>query len=108
MARGQPVGDDLVQPQRAAQVLEPILPEVSRPDAVDHLTSESPDRRLADDYVPALCDLADPRRPVDIEADVILVRDARLTCVEPYPDTHGGPVRPRCGCVPSLRRDDCP
>jgi hypothetical protein len=85
-----------------------MLPKVSRPDAVDHLTSESPDRRLTEDDVPTACDCADPRCPVDIEADVILVRDARLTCVEPYPDTHAGPIRPRCGCVPSLRRDDCP
>jgi hypothetical protein len=93
-------------PWGAAEPLEPIFAQVSRRDAVDLVTGQGPDRRLTDNHVPAVRDLADPRRAVDLEANVTLVPDPWLTGMEAHPDAYGKPVRPRSRCVPSLCRDD--
>jgi hypothetical protein len=77
----QPGGDDLVQLQGTAEVLEPVLAEIAQTDLLDRLTGQDPLRRLADDHLAAVRRRADPRSAVHVHPDVILTRDPRLARV---------------------------
>ena len=77
---------ELVQALRRAQVLEAVLAEVSerRRAGVEKVR-----RRLGQEYLASVPCAHDPRRPMDVEADVSLVRHDGLAGVEADPHGHG-------------------
>ena len=74
---------ELVELLRAPEVLEAVQAEVGQRNAVDERA-----RSLRDDDLAAVRGAHHPRRAVDVDADVALVGDDRLTRVDPDPHLH--------------------
>ena len=70
---------ELVEALRRRQVLEAVLAEVAQLNG----RVEQPSRRLRDQNLPAVPGAHDPRRTVDVEADIPLFRHDRLARVDP-------------------------
>ena len=81
---------ELVQALGRGQVLEAMVAEVTQL----RLRCRAAARRLREEYLPAVPGAHDPRRPMDVDADVSLLGDDRLAGVDADPHAHG-PVRQR-------------
>src|SRR4029078_5143060 len=77
---------DLEQPLGPFDVLEAVLAEVAEPDAGG--LAERTGRRGAEDLA-TVGDRRDARRPVDLQAVVVVIRDLNLAGVEAHPDADG-------------------
>ena len=98
------VDDQLVQLDRLEHVLEPVRTEVDELDAV-----EQRPRRPGDKDLPAMPGGHDPRRAMDVHADVVRRDGERLAGVDPDPDPDldaGRPARPRERQLSVGRRGD--
>jgi hypothetical protein len=74
----------LVEPLRRAQVLKPVLAEVSRVDlSIDEVT-----RGLREQYLPTVAGGRDPRCAMDVDTNIAFVGDERLASVNPDPNAH--------------------
>ena len=90
-------GDELMEVVRAAQVLEAVVAEVARLDA------DEVRRRLRQQHLASVCRRADPRRAVDVEADVVAADERRLSGVDSHPDAERQTVE---GALPFSRGGD--
>ena len=79
---------ELKQPLGSAQVLQPVQTEIT------HLNARECDRRLRQQYLPAVTGRHDPRRLVHIQADVLRRRSHRLTRMHPHPHPYLAPLPP--------------
>ena len=86
---------ELEEALRADQVLQAMLAEVAQ----RRLGVEQAPRRLRQDDLPAVRAGRNPRRSVDVHADVALVGQERLARVDAHPDSD------RPGCQRCLRLD---
>jgi hypothetical protein len=93
----------LVDALRRADVLQPV--ELQVPDRRPvRQRARQLERRLGQHHLAAVRGRGDPRRPVHVHTDVvILVRD-RLPGMQAHPDPHGVPVRPVMPGQGALRR----
>jgi hypothetical protein len=89
---------DLVQPDRLAEILEPVLAEIAE---VDRRVEQVP-RRLREENLTAVRDGGDPRRAHDVDPDVAVTGEPRLAGVDPDPDPERG-RRERILRLPSRR-----
>ena len=81
------------------------LAEVEHRHAVRQDVPEQRARRLRDQDLAAGARRGDARGADDVDPEVALVADVRLTGVEPHADTHLAPVRPGVLAQRALRRD---
>ncbi len=98
------VDDQLVEVDRLEHVLEPVRTEVDQLDAVEQCP-----RRAGDEHLSAVPGGHDPRRAVDVHADVVRRHGERLAGMDPDPDPDldaGRPARPRERQLPVGRRRD--
>ena len=79
---------ELVQALGSDQVLQTVLAEV----ADGRVRLEEPTRRLGEDDLPAVGRRGDPRRAVDVDPHVALVRDDRLAGVDSHADADRAPL----------------
>jgi hypothetical protein len=93
--RREVVAADLEEPNGRRDVLQAVLAEVAQLE----LGAEERLRRIREDDLAAVAGRRDARRPVDVEADVVLVRDSRLPGVDPDPHPYG----PGCQCALCVR-----
>ena len=103
--RGQPFGDDLIQPQRATRSFRRCSPRSCSPTPLDRLTGQDPLGRLADDHLPAVRRRADPRGAVHVHPDIVPAHHPRLARVQPHPDPQRHSARPRARGQRPLRGD---
>ncbi len=90
-----------MQPLRAAEVLEPVVAEVAKGEAVEGL-GEQVARRLREKNLCAVCRARHAGSPVHVEADVAVDGTCRLAGVEPHADADDLAVRPRMRSERSL------
>ena len=88
---------ELVDPDGAVEVLQPVLAQIAKLDAgeVVCVVLEERDGRLRDQDLPAVSHCAQSRGPVDCEADVAPVGDLGRAGVEADPHAQLGAGRPR-------------
>ena len=72
---------ELVQALAPSQILQPVLAEVADGDRLEETAG-----RLGEDDLPAVGGGGDPRRAVDVDADIALVGHDRLARVDPHAD----------------------
>src|SRR5205085_10793469 len=72
---------ELEDPFGRCQVLEPMLAEIIKPVCARELT-----RPLRDQNLATMARGGDPRRPVNVEADITLLGEKRLAGMEAHPD----------------------
>ncbi len=98
-------GDDLDDPHRRAQVLEPVVAEVPQRDPVDRAIDELvPDQAGGEDLA-AVGQARDPRRPVDAQPDKALPGLFGTAGVDAHPDLDRRVIGPGLGRQRALRRD---
>jgi hypothetical protein len=73
---------ELIDVLRRRQVLEPVLAEVAQFVGADEVA-----RRPRDERLPAMTDSGDSGRAVDVDANVALLGEQRLSGVDAYADT---------------------
>ena len=81
--RREVVFAELEDPLRRAQVLEPVLTEVTEPAGVDERG-----RRRRDEHLSAVASSCDPRRTMNVRTDVSIVGQQRRTGVEAHAHRH--------------------
>ncbi len=87
LQRREVVVAELVDPLGSGQVLEPVLAEVAqRRDVRQPVRCEQRRGRGGDQHLPAVPAGRDPRRAVDVLADVALVGDVRSAGVHAHPE----------------------
>ena len=64
-----------------------MLAQVSQRDRIPQLGGERP-RDVADQHLAAVAGRGDPRRPVDLEPQVVVAGDLGLAAVDAHPDAH--------------------
>jgi hypothetical protein len=82
--RREVVAADLEEPNRRRDVLQAVLSQVAQLERV----VEECLCRVREDDLAAVTGRRDARGPVDVEADVVVIRDARLPGVDADPHTH--------------------
>ena len=82
--------DDLIQALWPVEPGEPVFAQIAQHD----LLADQRSRRFRYQHLTAVRRVADPRRPVDVEADVTLGRHDRLACVHPDPHARLDTIRP--------------
>ena len=89
------VGDDLLEPLRAGQALQSMLPEVAEADGGGQLRLRQLARRGRGEDLAAMACRGDPGGAVDVEARVVVAAQDGVTRVEAHPDPDldaAGPV----------------
>jgi len=93
---------------RRLDVLQPVPAQVPHRDISGQLRCCQLPRRLGQHYLPAVCGRRDPRRPVHIHADVIVLLDGRLPRMQAHPDPDRHPAGPVMARQRPLRRQAAP
>ena len=86
--------NDLKHPLEPLEVLQPLLPEIPKPDLGKRVVAQQLTRRTRDEDLTAGAGGADPGGPVDPEADVAVRSDDRLARVDADPYSHLRGARP--------------
>ena len=106
----QAVDDQLQHAFGAAEVLEPVLAEIAQRDARRERVAHEQARRLGQQHLTAVTGVRDPRRAVDVVADVVSAggrgAQAGLAGVQPHPHADDRPLGEHVRCERALRRDD--
>ncbi len=96
--------DDLMEAERI-EVLEAVCPQVGEADVLREPVGEQRGHDVRYDDLPAVGGRLDPCRPVDLDADVVALRETGLARVEAHPDPDRRMLRPRLRRQRSLRLD---
>jgi hypothetical protein len=86
-------------------VFELLAPEIAHADAVRKVVAEQCPRRLGHKNLAAVAGRADPRCTNDVQPEVALVTDRRLTSMEAHPHADVRVVRPLVRRERALRGD---
>ena len=82
--QGRKVGvAELVEPLRCGEVLQAVLTEIAEAVVAGEVA-----RRLAEEDLAAVAGCGDPSRAVDVQPDVALIGDHRLTRVQSHSNAH--------------------
>src|SRR6185436_5519811 len=89
------------------QVLEPVLAEIAQGDAVWQVAGDERARRIGQQHLAAVSGRGDPRRTMDVEADVVVTAESALAGMEAHPHADDRRLRPRHRGEPTLRLGGC-
>ena len=91
---GQPGHDELVEPLRAVETLEPVLAEVAERHLAREVVLHEPCCRRGQEDLATVAGVADPRGLVDGEADVSVFAERRLARVDAHAHADDRPPGP--------------
>ena len=103
----QPGDDELVEPLRTVETIEPVLAEVAEGDLAREVVLHEPRGRRGEEDLPAVTGVADPRGLVDREADVPVLAERRLAGMDAHAHTYDRPPGPLLARE-RLLAGDCP
>ncbi len=103
--RAQLGPEDLVQPYRRREILEPMLPEIAEAHLVRYRRADQRVGRLREKDLAAVAGSADARGAVDVDPDVARDRVHRFARVQAHSDPHVGILWPLVVRDRSLRVD---
>ncbi len=87
----------LEDPFRAAQVLQPVHPQIGQRRARRQPAADQHRRRLRHQHLPPVRDRRHPCGPVNLQAHQAGRRPGRLPAMDAHPHPHPVPARPRMG-----------
>jgi hypothetical protein len=85
-----------------------VLTEVAETDTGDVRVGEHVVRGLRDEHLPAIRGRTDAGRAMNVETEIALVGERRLSCVNAHANRRLEPVRPVVELERPLCRDSCP
>ncbi len=105
----KPRDDNLVQPLRVVQILQPVLAEMAKGYPWRKIVRDNTPGCSRKEYLSAVCSRADPCRPMNIEADILSRMSDTVTRMKPHSDAYArtiGPAMTRHRLLGSNRRCD--
>ena len=105
----EPCDVELVQVLGPVEILEVRIAELARARSLGQVALEQGVRRVREEHLAAVAGIADPGRPVHVEADIAILGDHGLAGVDPHANAdirRLGPVVPRDAPLGVGRRGD--
>ncbi len=90
----EPIDDELVEPLRALDVLQPVGAEVAQIDPLRKLVLYERSGRTRDQHLPAVGSTGNPRRPMNVEAKVPVAASHAPPGMDAHTDADGGVLGP--------------